>query len=282
MSMKYLGESFDIHAGGEDLIFPHHENEIAQSEAMTGKEFAHFWVHARFLLVEGEKMSKSAGNFYTVRDLILMGHKPSSIRFLLMSVPYRKQLNFTFDGLTQAANSVERLRNFKLRLESGHFEDGSNPAIGAIAKKTSDEITAGLNDDLNTARALGAIFDMVRDVNAAADAGEVRKGDVPALLKVLDQFEEIFAVLKDDDAAKVRAVVDWAKSEGLQDKISPATAELAKAASLSDADIEGLVAEHSQARKARNFGRSDVIRAELAENGVILENTKDGVRWKRK
>ena len=118
MSMKYLGDSFDIHAGGEDLIFPHHENEIAQSEALTGKPFVKVWVHSRFLLVEGEKMAKSAGNFFTVRDLVLMGHKPSSIRFLLMSVPYRKQLNFTFDGLTQAANSVERLRNFKRRLET--------------------------------------------------------------------------------------------------------------------------------------------------------------------
>ena len=127
MSMKYLGESFDIHAGGEDLIFPHHENEIAQSEALTGKPFVHVWVHSRFLLVEGEKMSKSAGNFFTVRDLVLMGHKPSSIRFLLMSVPYRKQLNFTFDGLTQAANSVERLRNFKLRLETSQFADGQQP-----------------------------------------------------------------------------------------------------------------------------------------------------------
>jgi cysteinyl-tRNA synthetase len=113
MSMKYLGETFDIHLGGEDLIFPHHENEIAQSEAETGKQFVKVWVHSRFLLVEGEKMAKSAGNFFTVRDLILMGHKPSSIRFLLMSVPYTKQLNFTFDGLTQAANSVERLRNFR-------------------------------------------------------------------------------------------------------------------------------------------------------------------------
>ncbi len=282
MSMKYLGESFDIHLGGEDLIFPHHENEIAQSEAMTGKPFAHFWVHARFLLVEGEKMSKSAGNFYTVRDLILMGHKPSSIRFLLMSVPYRKQLNFTFDGLTQAANSVERLRNFKLRLESSQFPEGNNEAIAAIARKTSDEITAALNDDLNTARALGAVFDMVRDVNAAADAGDVRKGDVPALLGTLQQFEEIFAVLKDDDAAKVRATVEWAKKEGLADKISAETAELAKAATLSEDQIEQLVAEHSRARKARDFARSDAIRAQLADNGIILENTKDGVRWKRK
>ncbi len=282
MSMEFLGESFDIHAGGEDLIFPHHENEIAQSEAMTGKKFANVWVHSRFLLVEGEKMSKKLGNFYTVRDLILMGHKPSSVRFLLMSVPYTKQLNFTFDGLTQAANSVERLRNFKLRLETSQFEDGSSEKIAAIAQRTSDEMRAGLNDDLNTARALGAIFDMVRDVNAAADAGEVRKGDIPGLLKVLHQFDEIFPVMKDDDPAKIRATVEWAKAEGLQDKISAETAELAKAAALSDEDIEKLVAEHSQARKTRDFARSDAIRAELAENGVILENTKDGVRWKRK
>jgi cysteinyl-tRNA synthetase len=282
MSMKYLGESFDIHCGGEDLIFPHHENEIAQSEAMTGKRFVNVWVHSRFLLVEGEKMSKSLGNFYTVRDLILKGHKPSSIRFLLMSVPYRKQLNFTFDGLTQAANSVERLRNFKLRLQNEQFPEGGSETIAGIAQKTADEMRAALNDDLNTARALGATFDMVRDVNAAADAGEVRKGDVPALLKVLEQFEEIFAVLKDDDAAKVRATVEWATAEGLQDRISPETAELAKAASLSDADVERLVAEHSQARKARDFERSDAVRAELGENGIILENTKDGVRWKRK
>jgi cysteinyl-tRNA synthetase len=282
MSMKYLGESFDIHAGGEDLIFPHHENEIAQSEALTGKPFVHVWVHSRFLLVEGEKMAKSAGNFFTVRDLMLMGHKPSSIRFLLMSVPYRKQLNFTFDGLTQAANSVERLRNFKRRLETSQFADGGNVIIAEIAEKTSAEMRAALDDDLNTARALGAVFDMVRDVNAAADAGEVRKGDIPQLLRVLQEFDEIFAVLKDDDAAKVRLTVEWAKAEGLEDKISPQTAELAKAAALSDADVERLVAEHSQARKTRDFARSDAIRQQLAENGVILENTKDGVRWKRK
>jgi cysteinyl-tRNA synthetase len=282
MSMKYLGETFDIHCGGEDLIFPHHENEIAQSEAKTGKQFVKVWVHSRFLLVEGEKMAKSAGNFYTVRDLILKGHKPSSIRFLLMSVPHSKQLNFTFDGLTQAANSVERLRNFKLRLETSSFAAGANAVIAEIAKKTSQEMTAGLNDNLNTAQALGAIFDMVRDVNAAADAGDVRKDDVPALLRAMQQFEEIFAVLKDDDATKMQATVEWAKAEGLADKISAETAELAKAATLSDEEIENLVAEHLQARKARDFARSDAIRTQLAENGVILENTKDGVRWKRK
>ena len=282
MSLKYLGDTFDIHLGGEDLVFPHHENEIAQSEAESGKQFVKVWVHSRFLLVEGEKMAKSAGNFFTVRDLILMGHKPSSIRFLLMSVPYTKQLNFTFDGLTQAANSVERLRNFKLRLETSQFPEGNSEAVAAMASKASGEMTAGLNDDLNTARALGAIFDMVRDVNAAADAGAVRKGDVPALLGELKQFDEVFAVLNDDDAAKVRATVEWAKQEGLADKISAATAELAKAATLSDEEVERLVAEHSAARKARDFARSDAIRAQLAENGIILENTKDGVRWRRK
>jgi cysteinyl-tRNA synthetase len=282
MSMKYLGDSFDIHAGGEDLIFPHHENEIAQSESLTGKQFVRYWVHSRFLLVEGEKMAKSAGNFYTVRDLVLMGHKPSSIRFLLMSVPHHKQLNFTFDGLTQAANSVDRLRNFQLRMQTSRFAGGSNPAVGELAERASAEMRAGMEDDLNTARALGAVFDLVRDVNAALDSGQVKGNEAPKILQALDQFDEIFAVLKDDDAAKVRATVEWAKAEGKIDKISPAAAEFAKAASLSDAEVEKLVAEHSQARQLRNFARSDAIRNQLAENGVILENTKDGVRWKRK
>ena len=282
MSMKYLGDSFDIHCGGEDLIFPHHENEIAQSEALTGKPFVKYWVHSRFLLVEGEKMAKSAGNFFTVRDLVLMGHKPSSIRFLLMSVPHTKQLNFTFDGLTQAANSVERLRNFRLRLQTSRFEAGSNAAVAELAERASSETRAGLEDDLNTARALGAVFDLVRDVNAALDGGQVKQDNVPEILKAIDQFDEIFAVLKDDDAAKVRATVEWAIADGKGDKVSPAAAEMAKAAALPDADVEKLVAEHSQARQARNFSRSDAIRNQLAENGIILENTKDGVRWKRK
>src|ERR1700757_3805151 len=153
MSMMELGESFDLHAGGEDLIFPHHENEIAQSEALTGKLFAHFWFHVRFLLVEGEKMSKSAGNFFTIRDLVLKGHKPSSIRYLLTSVPYRNQLNFTFDGLKSAASSVEKLRNFKFRLSSTQFPAGANPAMAQLADETISRMKAALDDDLNTAEA---------------------------------------------------------------------------------------------------------------------------------
>ncbi len=282
MAMKYLGESFDLHAGGEDLLFPHHENEIAQSEAMTGKTFARHWMHVRFLLVEGQKMSKSLGNFYTLRDLVLMGHKPSSIRLLLMSVPYRKQLNFTFDGLTQAASSVERLRNFKIRLETSHWPEGANPESAAVAARAVSEMHASLDDDLNTAQALAAIFDLVRDVNAMADQGKVAKGDIPALLGALTNFDEIFSVLEDHDAEHVKATVEWARRENREEKISAAALEMAQSASLSDADVEALVAKHSEARKAKDFKTSDAVRDELLAQGIILENTKDGVRWKRK
>jgi cysteinyl-tRNA synthetase len=225
-------------------------------------------------------MSKSLGNFHTLRDLVLQGQKPSSIRFLLSSVPYRKQLNFTFDGLTQAANSIERLRNFKLRLETSQFPEGRNDAIAKIAETAIAGIESGMNDDLNTAQAMAAVFDMIRDANAAADAGELRKDDVPQLLEALKRFDTIFDVLTDNDGAKIKSVVEWAKAEGKQ--ISAETLELAKSAALSDAEIEELVAKHSAARKAKDFKASDAIRNQLADQGIILENTKDGVRWKRK
>src|SRR6266403_1831886 len=191
MAREFLGDSFDIHLGGEDLIFPHHENEIAQSESLTGKAMAHFWVHSRFLLVEGEKMSKSLGNFYTLRDLLLMGHKASSIRYLLASVPYTRQLNFTFDGLKQAAQSVDRLRNFRLRLQTGKFPQGGTPKFAQLAEQTKLKMCAGLEDDMNTSVALAAVFDMVREVNATADAGEAKQGDIARLLATLATFDEI-------------------------------------------------------------------------------------------
>jgi cysteinyl-tRNA synthetase len=282
MSMEELGETFDLHAGGEDLIFPHHENEIAQSEALTGKPFAHFWFHARFLLVEGEKMSKSLGNFFTLRDLVLRGHKPSSIRFLLASVPYRNQLNFTFDGLKQAATSVDRLRNFRMRLASAQFPAGANPAMADLARESSERMKAGMEDDLNTAQAQAAIFDMVRAANAAMDAGQLKREDTAPLLAALEKFDEIFAVLKDDDAPKMKGIYDWAKAEGREEDVSQELLDAIRAQQLSDADIEKKIAEMEQARRARNFKLSDAIRAALGAAGILVEQTKDGVRWRRK
>ena len=282
MSMEELGESFDLHAGGEDLIFPHHENEIAQSESVTGKTFARFWFHVRFLLVEGEKMSKSLGNFYTLRDLVLMGHKPSSIRYLLASVPYRNQLNFTFDGLKQAAVSVERLRNFRQRLTAGHFPPGGNPEMQSLAKETVDRMRAALEDDLNAAEAQGAIFEMVRKANSALDAVQVKKDDTQPLLAALEKFDEIFAVLQDDDGLKMKQVLEWAQSEGREQDISPEVRKTVQAGQLSDGEIESKVAEMGAARNSRNFEVSDALRAELTAAGIVVENTKDGARWRRK
>ena len=282
MSMQELGETCDLHAGGEDLIFPHHENEIAQSESLTGKPFVHFWFHARFLLVEGEKMSKSLGNFFTLRDLVLKGHKPSSIRFLLASVPYRNQLNFTFDGLKQAAVSVERLRNFRSRLEGGQFPQGTTEPMAELARDTSQRFRAGMEDDLNTAQAQAAIFDMVRKANAAIDAGQLKKDDAAVLLDVLEKFDQIFAVLKDDETEKMKKILDWARSENREKDVSNTLLKTVDAQQLTDAAIEQKIAEIEQARRSRNFQSSDAIRAELAAAGIVVENTKDGVRWKRK
>jgi cysteinyl-tRNA synthetase len=282
MSMEELGDSFDLHGGGEDLIFPHHENEIAQSESLTGKLFSRFWFHVRFLLVEGEKMSKSLGNFYTLRDLVLKGHKPSSIRFLLASVPYRNQLNFTFDGLKQAAVSVERLRNFQARLMMGQFAAGATQAMAELARETSERIRAGMDDDLNTAQAQAAVFDMVRKANAAIDAGHFKKDDAVPLLAALRQFDDLFAVLNDDDPAKVASIVEWARAEGREKEISKEVSEMIGARQLSDDDIGKKIAEMEAARRERDFKASDAIRGKLATAGVVVEITKEGVRWKRK
>ncbi len=282
MSMRELGETFDLHAGGEDLVFPHHENEIAQSESFTGKTFVDFWFHARFLLVEGEKMSKSLGNFFTLRDLVLKGHKPSSIRYLLASVPYRNQLNFTFDGLKQGAVSVERLRNFRLRLSAGNFAEGSNPEMQSLAADTVERMKAALDDDLNTAQAQAAIFEMVRQANAAFDTGGIKKDNVPPLLAALTKFDDIFAVLDDDDVPKMKRVAEWVVAEGRETDISDELREAVQSGKLADADIEKKITEMKGARTARNFKTSDTIRAELADAGILVEITKDGIRWRRK
>jgi cysteinyl-tRNA synthetase len=253
MAMKFLGDTLDIHTGGVDLTFPHHENEIAQAEGITGKQFVRFWLHAEHLSVDSQKMSKSLGNIYTLRDLKERGYAPEALRYLLASVPYRKKLNFTFDGLKAAATSIDRLRNYKLRLETDKFLAGTNAALAARTQAASAAFDAALDDDLNTAEALGTVFEYIRDTNTAMDAGEFQAGNVTDALEFLLRFDSVFDVLK-----------PTAHAEGL-----------------SDAAVETLIAERTAAKKSKNFGRSDEIRAQLASQGVILEDTKEGVRWKR-
>jgi cysteinyl-tRNA synthetase len=279
MAMEFLGESFDLHAGGEDLMFPHHENEIAQSEMATHKQFARHWMHVRFLLVEGKKMSKSEGNFFTLRDLMLKGYKASSIRLALISVPYRHQLNFTFDGLIEATSAISRLRTFHERLKTGSFAAGENPALQEAAKKAQAEYMEALANDLNTAEARAPIFDLVRAGNTAIDQGQLLAGDRDAILRVLADFDAVFDVIRDDDAETTKRALAWAEEAGRIDEVA---AEVRESVALTDAAIDALVAERAEAKKQRNFAQADAIRNDLAAKGIIIEDSKDGVRWKRK
>jgi cysteinyl-tRNA synthetase len=252
MSMKALGESFDIHAGGVDLIFPHHENEIAQSEGATGKPFVRYWVHAEFLMVEGEKMSKKKGNFYTFRDLVKQGFTPRAIRYLLLSAPYHKQLNFTLEGLRGAESTTERLQDFRQRLAEVKGAPGTIPALAELMARSQARFEAALDDDLNTAEALAAVHDFVRETNIALARGEVRAGDQEALLELVGRFDSVFDIF-----GEVRQ-------------------------ELLDSEIQALIDERQAARAAKNFARADEIRHLLQAKGILLEDTKDGVRWRRK
>jgi cysteinyl-tRNA synthetase len=279
MAMRFLGESFDLHAGGEDLMFPHHENEIAQSESATHKTFARHWMHVRFLLVGGRKMSKTDGNFFTLRDLLLKGYKASAIRFLLISVPYRHPLNFTIDGLVESSNAVERLRTFAQRIGAGSFPTGQNSELTAETERAQQSFSSALEDDLNTSEARAAIFELVRAANAAADAGTLYASNVPAIRAVLHRFDQVFAVLEDRDEEITRWALQWAKAEGHLDQ---AASEVMERYALTDSQIDALLVERDQARRSRNFSRADAIRKELAEKGILIEDSKDGARWKRK
>src|SRR5215218_890258 len=252
MSMKYLGETFDIHAGGIDLVFPHHENEVAQSEGATGKQFARYWLHAEHLKVEGESMSKTLGNYYTFRDLKEKGFNPTAIRYLLLSVPYRKQLNFTFEGLQGAEKTVESLRTFRTRLREARTESGSNPELKAAAARALEEFEAGMDDDLNTSVALAAVHGLRREVNTALDSCVLREDDRRDILELIERFNSVLNVFPEEEAA------------------------------LLDEDIQRLIDERQEARHRRDFARADEIRDQLAARGITLEDTRDGVRWKRR
>jgi cysteinyl-tRNA synthetase len=284
MAMEFLGDSFDLHAGGEDLMFPHHENEIAQSESASHQTFSRHWFHVRFLLVEGRKMSKSEGNFYTLRDLLLRGYKASAIRMLLISVPYGKQLNFTFEGLAAETVAVERLRTFRERIVTTRWPE--RPASGNTVSEVAEaartakaRFTAALADDLNTAVARAAIFDLIHLANSRADAGTLYAGDQAEVLDALRHFDSVFAVLDDHDAEWTRLTLDWAEREGRLQEASP---EVLATRDMTDQQIQALVEERNQAKRRRDFARADAIRNELAAKGILLEDSKDGVRWKRK
>ena len=251
--MKYLGETFDLHAGGQDLQFPHHENEIAQSEGATGRLFSKYWIHSEFLKIDDVTMSKSKGNFFTFRDLREQGYTPLAIRYLLLSVPTRKQLNFTFEGLQGAESTVERLRGFRSRISKAHVSNGSgDDRTLEIASKSLTDFEAAMDDDFNTASALAAIHDMVREVNSTTSSSGITTEGQQAVLDAIVKFDSVLGIFGEEESEML------------------------------EADIEALIEERQEARRNRNFARSDEIRDELAAKGIILEDTTQGVRWKRR
>ena len=255
MSMKYLGETFDIHAGGMDLQFPHHENEIAQSEGATGKQFSKYWIHSEFLKIDDVTMSKSKGNFFTFRDLREQGYSALAIRYLLLSVPTRKQLNFTFEGLQGAESTVERLRNFRQLVKEGGNPSRSQGApedVTALARNAITRFEAAMDDDFNTAAALASIHDLVREVNVVIARDGLSESDRSAVQDAISRFDSVLGIFGPEETGML------------------------------DAEIEALIEERQAARRDRNFARSDEIRDLLAERGIILEDTKDGMRWKHK
>jgi len=257
MAMRLLGEPpIDIHAGGIDLIFPHHENEIAQSEGATGTTFARFWVHVEYLLVDDEKMSKSLGNTYTVPDVVAKGFRPSAVRYLLLSVHYRKRLNFTWASLASAEESLRRLIDFLARTEAVTLDQ----RFEAVAERVQEARTAfadALRDDLNTAAALGAMFELVKALNLAIDEGKLGRGDLPVIRQAFEEFDRVLGILS---------------LRRTEEDQPPVPLE----------EIARLIEDRHAARRRRDFAAADRIRHDLAERGVLLEDTSTGTRWKRK
>jgi cysteinyl-tRNA synthetase len=246
----------DIHAGGIDLIFPHHENEIAQSEAATGRQFSRFWMHVEYLIVDEQKMSKSLGNTYTIPDVVARGYRPSALRYLLLSAHYRKQLNFTWASLAAAEESLRRLTDFLARVEAV-TADGSHPAIAERIATARSAFVEAITDDLNTAGALGSIFELVKALNSAIDNGELGRDDRPAVRQAFDEFDRVLGVL-----ALRRA----------EEEQPPVRVD----------EIERLIEDRHAARRRRDFAAADRIRDDLAGRGVLLEDSPAGTRWKRK
>ena len=250
MSTKYLGIPIDIHAGGVDLIFPHHENEIAQSEAALGKHFVRYWLHSAHLQVEGEKMAKSKGNFLTVRELIDQGHDPLVLRYMLTSVHYRKQLNFSDDTLTQAKGSLNRIKDFLYRLKHESFSEGNSPEVAKILQTAEQTFESSLDDDLNISGALGGLFEMIYGVNRLLDRKEVGAGDVPLIEAAIRNMDQVFGIVTFPETNI-------------------------------EHEIEALIEQRNTARKRKDFQAADQIRKQLLDQGIVLEDTPAGTRWKK-
>jgi cysteinyl-tRNA synthetase len=253
MSMKYFGPHFDVHTGAVDNIFPHHENEIAQSEAATGQKFVDLWLHAEHLIVDGEKMSKSKGNFYTLDDVLAQRNDPVAVRYLLLSVPYRKKLNFTWDALTAASSAVERIRSAVQRIDEAAAAGSGKPGAYPGAEKAAQfaaGFTAALDDDLNTALALGVLFTFLREINAALVEGTLDAAGAAAAGAALRKADLVLGVLP-------------SREEALS------------------SEIEAMIEARNAARRRRDFAESDRIRAELSSRGILLEDGSSGTRWKR-
>ncbi len=260
MAMAHLGETIDIHAGGIDLVFPHHENEIAQAEGATGRTFSRWWLHGAHLQVEGGKMSKSEGNFYTIPDLLEAGHRASAIRYLLLSAHYRSELNFTREGLERADRALDRLVEFRDRLRGlDHAEGGGTPAgLADLADRARDGFLGAMDDDLNVSEALAAVFELVREGNAALDDSGDRAGaeGIESALALLEDFDRVFGVLELRDRER-REVPE----------------ELRRW-------VESRIAEREAAREAGDWDRADELREAIEARGVVVEDTPEGTRWK--
>jgi cysteinyl-tRNA synthetase len=256
MAQRLLGETIDIHAGGIDLIFPHHENEIAQAEGATRQTFSRFWVHVEHLFVENEKMSKSVGNVYTVPDVVARGYRPSALRYLLLSSHYRKQLNFTWTGVEQAEEALRRIVDFLAKLDDMRG-DSHNAELEAAVGRSRDAFRSAMASDLNTAAGLAAVFDLVREGNSAIAAGKMSAADATMTREAIEEFDRVLGVVS------LRRAEDATPDVPI-------------------AEIEQLIEERKAAKQRREFARADEIRKSLAERGILLEDTPAGTRWKKK
>ena len=250
MSMKYLGETFDIHTGGVDLIFPHHENEIAQSEAYSGKKFVNYWSHNEHLIVDNKKMSKSLGNFYTLRDLLDKGYNPRPIRYILLATHYRQKLNFTFESLKAAENSIKRLDEFMVKLKNVKGEK-NNKEIYVLIEKAKSDFEDAMDDDLNVSIALSVIFDFMKKINTLIMNEQISKKNAEKAIALMHDFDSVFGILKKEEKKEISK------------------------------EIEHLIEKREEARKNNNYALADKIRDELKQKGIILKDTKDGVRWEK-